>query len=439
MIKIKFLIVTFCCCLLAVGAAVWPFVKKQEEQIADQMLCVAEKMLKYYAVNAAIPLLADDYITLNNIVKGSREDADFAYVAILDPQGNIKAHANPDRIGAGFVLADNVFPLEVSGTDLDRDFSEHIDQADIIDLSRKVVFNEKNVGTIHLGLAAAHWRERLGKLKREALLAIFLYSLALFTVLVIWHFHRLKKYRQCYSQGFKAVAETRETLALSPGEDREKVGAQSTDLRQFTRNSSLTRVLSQPLETPSPYASRKQATILFAGIKNFNEYAGEGNPEDIIHALNEYIRLASDVIGSHGGYVDKIIGDSVIGIFGVSVYRTDHSERAVRAAYQLQQQLLTASLAQKNPLLGMVRIGISSGVVLSGNIGAHSKVEYSSIGESIKEAFWLNDAAGKGEIFISRNVYNLCGEFVEVEDLPPLTLLGQSAVVECCRLTGLRQ
>ena len=444
MVKIKYIVIALCCYLPAIFAVVSPLINKQQEQIFNQQLTVAEKSLKYFAASAGIPLLANDYITLNNIIRGGAAGNEIEYVAITDLHGRIRAHTNTDQIGREFVLQDNALSLDPAAPDFSRRIFKKWNRRGILDLTADITFNKKKIGVIHLGLAADYLAEQLSQVKSQAVKTVFPPALLLFVILVFLGLRLWKKYYQCRYRfaepsGPASVRETGEAGAASPVIDNGESNFIAGELDQFTHNSSLTRVLSQPVNTPSPYASRKQATILFASIKNFNEYAGDGNPEDIIHALNEYIRLASDVIGSHGGYVDKIIGDAVIGIFGVSVYRTDHSERAVRAAWQLQQQLLTASLAQKNPLLGMVRIGISSGVVLSGNIGAHSKVEYSSIGESIKEAFWLNNAAGQAEIYLGQNVFNLCSDFIEVEHLPPLTLLGQSAVVECYRLQGLKK
>ncbi len=438
--KIKSLFIVFGCCLLAFSAVVYSLVKKQQNEIFKLQLSSADKSLNFYASTARIPLLADDYLTLNNMIRAGADGPDIEYVAIVDQHGLVKAHTDPDLLDTEFVPAQNVFSTNLTGADLNITLLKKSADASIIDLSTKVTFNKKNIGTVHLGLPVAYLVGEIGKVKWVAFKTIFITSL-LFAVFIVF-FDSGRRKRFCQSPAQEVVFDNKQQDGYSGNSGkngRGKSGSQAIDLNRFTHNSSLTRVLSQPVNTPSSYATRKQATILFAGIKNFNEYAGDGNPEDIIHALNEYIRLASDVISSHGGYVDKIIGDAVIGIFGVSVYRTDHSERAVRAAYQLQQQLLTASLAQKNPLLGMVRIGISSGVVLSGNIGAHSKVEYSSIGESIKEAFWLNNAAGQAEILLDRNVFNLCHDFVEVEQLAPMTLLGQSAVVECYRLKGLKK
>ena len=82
----------------------------------------------------------------------------------------------------------------------------------------------------------------------------------------------------------------------------------------------------------------------------------------------------------------------------------------------------------------MVRIGMSSGVVLSGNIGSASRVEYGSIGESIKEAFWLNGLAQAQEIIISKSIYTLIKDVASVEPLTPQILFGHEGLLEGYRL-----
>jgi len=206
-------------------------------------------------------------------------------------------------------------------------------------------------------------------------------------------------------------------------------------LEQYLKFSSLDRILESPQSEGGAHAFRRQVAILFASIQGFGSYAETEHPEEIVKALNKYIAILTRIISKHGGYVDKVIGDAIVGIFGVSLYREDHTTRAIRAALDLQEAL-SAGDKSESQLLSKVSVGISSGIVLSGNIGTYSKVEYSSIGESIKEAYWLSNFGHPGEIILGEEIYGPMKTVVEVETLPPQNVLGSSDVIKSYRLLG---
>jgi adenylate cyclase len=136
------------------------------------------------------------------------------------------------------------------------------------------------------------------------------------------------------------------------------------------------------------------------------------------------------MILKYGGYVDKFMGDAVLGVFGVPVFHHDHAERAVKAAVAMQKELLERGKDNRNPFLSRIGIGISSGVVVSGNIGSQVKMEYTVIGDSVNVASRLNRLAGPGEIIVSANIYELAKNIVSVKSLPPQKIKGKSEPVE---------
>ncbi len=79
--------------------------------------------------------------------------------------------------------------------------------------------------------------------------------------------------------------------------------------------------------------------MLSAGVRGFRSLADDKNASEALRSLNAYFAIADDIIQEHGGVIDKIIGDAVIGVFGGSPLNPDHSERAVRCALALQKGL----------------------------------------------------------------------------------------------------
>jgi adenylate cyclase len=183
---------------------------------------------------------------------------------------------------------------------------------------------------------------------------------------------------------------------------------------------------------------RNQATIFFADIRGFTHYSDLKDPEEVVEKLNEYFDITTKAIVQFGGYVDKFIGDAVLGVFGVPVYYQDHLERAVRAAIYLQYKLKDIQKSG-NPLLGKIGVGIDTGLIVSGNIGSQVKMEYTVIGDCVNVASRLNGLAGPGEIIISNSVHDQLGGLFEVEELPPQEIKGKPDPMKIFRIASERK
>jgi len=197
-------------------------------------------------------------------------------------------------------------------------------------------------------------------------------------------------------------------------------------------------ILSQPEETWLR-GTRSEASIFFADIRGFTAYSETRDPEEVVEALNEYFEITTQFILKYGGYVDKLIGDAVLGVFGVPIYHNDHPERAVRAAIDMQNELLQQSAKNKNPFLSKIGVGIHSGVVVSGNLGSQLKMEYTVIGDSVNVASRINNLAGPGEIIISEHLYEMVNNIVTVKALPPQKIKGKSELIQAFQVIGLKE
>jgi adenylate cyclase len=183
---------------------------------------------------------------------------------------------------------------------------------------------------------------------------------------------------------------------------------------------------------------RNEATIVFVDIRGFSSFSEINEPEEIVEKLNEYFEIATQSIQNHGGYVDKFIGDAVLGVFGVPVYHEDHAERAARSAVHMQKEFLK-NQENGNVLLQAVGIGINSGVVVSGNIGSQDRMEYTVIGDSVNLAAHLYRLANPGEIIISNSVYSKIKEMVQVDPLPSQHIKGKTEPVETFKLIRIKE
>ncbi len=82
-----------------------------------------------------------------------------------------------------------------------------------------------------------------------------------------------------------------------------------------------------------------EMTVVFADLSSFTEMTSQMGASATWSVVDEFLRLASSTLISHGAFVDKYIGDAVMALFNVPIKRADHAAAAVAASAKLQQLL----------------------------------------------------------------------------------------------------
>jgi adenylate cyclase len=132
----------------------------------------------------------------------------------------------------------------------------------------------------------------------------------------------------------------------------------------------------------------REVTILFSDVRNFTSLCENRSPQDVLSILNEYLTRVSSVIESEGGVVDKFIGDAVMSLFGAPLHHADDASRALRTAAGMCHALKELNLEfreQGKPEL-TIGIGINTAVVVAGNMGSQTRLNYTVIGDGVNLA-----------------------------------------------------
>jgi class 3 adenylate cyclase len=163
-------------------------------------------------------------------------------------------------------------------------------------------------------------------------------------------------------------------------------------------------------------------TVVFCDVVGSTALGESRDPEALERLLATYFRRMRGIVESHGGTVEKFIGDAVVAVFGVPVAHEDDALRALRAALEMREAL---------PGLGVeARFGVNTGVVVT------SADDTLVAGDAVNVAARLQQTASPGEVLIGAPTLALVGEAATVAELQPLELKGKTEPVAAFRLLG---
>ncbi|MDP1793932.1 MAG: adenylate/guanylate cyclase domain-containing protein, partial [Acidimicrobiales bacterium] len=160
-------------------------------------------------------------------------------------------------------------------------------------------------------------------------------------------------------------------------------------------------------------------------IVGFTGLSESQDPEHVKNLVNAaFSRLASDIT-SHGGRVDKTIGDALMALFGAPVAHEDDAERAVRAALAMQRTI--ESFAHSGSAALRLRVGINTGEVLVGGIAAGG--DFTAMGDAVNVASRLQTSAEPGTVVVGPATHRATATVIAYESLDPLQARGREELV----------
>ncbi len=156
---------------------------------------------------------------------------------------------------------------------------------------------------------------------------------------------------------------------------------------------------------------RRRISMYFSDVQGFTGISEKLDPASLTSLLNDYLSAMSAIILESGGTIDKYEGDAVIAFWNAPVAQADHARRALEAAVACQEKLaqLRPELEKRAGLPFFMRIGLNTGEAVVGNMGSHSRFDYTMLGDAVNLAARLE---GLNKQF---GTYCMCTEAAKTE------------------------
>jgi adenylate cyclase len=192
---------------------------------------------------------------------------------------------------------------------------------------------------------------------------------------------------------------------------------------------------------PALGGEMRYVTVFFSDLAGFSSIAEKMSPGELVALMNEYLSAMTDIIESHGGYVDKYIGDSIVAVFGAPVDDIHHARNAALAALACRARLeeLNRTSTAFRGLKVAHRMGLNSGEALVGNIGSKRRFNYSVMSDAVNVASRL-EGANKfygTTIIASEMTVGLAGSAFNWRELDATRVKGRTTPVKIYELVAL--
>lgn len=185
----------------------------------------------------------------------------------------------------------------------------------------------------------------------------------------------------------------------------------------------------------------REVTILFADIKGFTDLSTQLDPETIHLRMDEVMKIFSRCVTFYGGFVDKYIGDAIMALFGAKQASEHDTERAIRAALKMVEQLRRYNQKLKEipkyqDIELRIRVGINTGIVSVGKVGQSREGDFTVYGPEVNLASRMETNAPVGRIMLSQYTKELVDDIFDFEYLGAKELKGIAEPVDCWSPVG---
>ena len=183
---------------------------------------------------------------------------------------------------------------------------------------------------------------------------------------------------------------------------------------------------------------RKEVTVLFSDIRGYTTITENMEASEVVKLLNQYFETMVEAVFNYEGTLDKFIGDALMAVFGAPLPLENHALMAVLTALDMRRRLKEFNKSRRGYPELKIGIGISSGEVVSGNIGSQKRMDYTVIGDGVNLSSRLEQITKQYgcDIVLSEFTYELCPDSIWVRELDKVRVKGKQQGVSIYELIG---
>lgn len=368
--------------------------------IMDSGTALADRTASIVKTNIGDRIALEDYLSIEARKNG---DATFPFSAVsyfkLDPKTGayaVEASTDPGRLGSAPEISDAPF-----------DAPAVIERETDIEFRAPVVLSGKLIGFASVGYDSATIYGPYYRTRTKALIIsfIFLYVSVIVTYLfgrgIVMPILFLRSGVNAIASRLSAMVRGEERISAerlqysdavrSRDEIKElsiEIGNMATVIRGVVPYISASTLRNS--EKGRPSTERRDMAFLFTDIRGFTTMCEGLSPEEVVAVLNKYLDLQTQAIIDNGGDVDKFVGDEMMAAFD----GPDKELRACRAGMTIRKAMAEAQEQARAVSGAMVSIGlgINTGPVVFGSVGARERMDFTSIGDTVNLAARLEGA-----------------------------------------------
>jgi class 3 adenylate cyclase/CHASE2 domain-containing sensor protein len=197
-------------------------------------------------------------------------------------------------------------------------------------------------------------------------------------------------------------------------------------------------------EEPSLGGEEGYHTAFFTDIQSFSAFSEKLTASELVALLNEFLTDMTDVLLENKGTLDKYIGDAIVAFYGAPIELSDHEYWSCISAIKMQESLdlLRKKWQEEGDRWPEIvhhmqnRIGISSGQMVTGNMGSASRMNYTMMGDNVNTAARLESSAKQYGIYIqiADSTFQSVKDRVVVRDLDLVKVIGKNEPVKVWEL-----
>src|ERR671930_2329513 len=183
---------------------------------------------------------------------------------------------------------------------------------------------------------------------------------------------------------------------------------------------------------------RKQVTVLFADLKGSMELLADRDPEEARMILDPVLEHMVEAVHRFEGFVNQVMGDGIMALFGAPIAHEDHAVRVCYAALRMQEsvQAYAADVQRTQGVPLHIRVGLNAGEVVVRSIASDLHMDYTAVGQTTHLAARMEQLAPPGSIRLTAETLGLAEGYVQVNPLGPVKIKGLKRPVEVYEVTG---